>query len=317
MTAVRGRFAPSPTGLMHLGNARTALAAWLSARRDGGAFALRIEDLDRPRIVPGADAAILEDLRWLGLDWDEGPDVGGPFGPYRQSERADRYDAALERLASGGLLFPCTCSRAELRRVASAPQAGAEDGPPYPGHCRSRPLPDDWRELRVRHSLRFRVPAGEVCFADRLFGRCCQDVLAAVGDVVLRRADGLHAYQLAVVVDDAAMGITEVVRGADLLSSTPRQILLYRALGLDPPAFAHVPLVLGLDGERLAKRHGAVSIAEARAAGRRSEDVVGLLAHSLGLLDRSEPVTPAELVPHFQWSRLRREAWRLDLAHGW
>lgn len=309
---VRGRFAPSPTGLLHIGNARTALAAWLSIRSQGGTLVLRVEDLDPPRVLPGAEAAILDDLHWLGLTWDEGPGVGGPHPPYRQSERQERYQAALERLAAAGALFPCTCSRADLRRLASAPNDPSEEGPRYPGICRERPLTED--DLRVlpgrRPALRFRVPSGTVCFDDAVFGHQCQDVANAVGDFVLRRADGLFAYQLAVVVDDIAMEIDEVVRGADLLSSTPRQLLLYRALDAEPPRYGHVPLVLGSDGARLAKRHGSTAIGALRAQGRRPEEIIGLLGWSLGLLDRPEPVRAEDLIPSFDWAKIPKEPWR-------
>ncbi|HJW68790.1 MAG TPA: tRNA glutamyl-Q(34) synthetase GluQRS, partial [Candidatus Binatia bacterium] len=249
---------------MHLGSAAAALVAWLSARAAGGRFVLRVEDLDRPRIVPGAEARQLDDLRWLGLDWDEGPDRGGPAGPYRQSERADRYEAALETLGRQHLLYRCDCSRAEIARVASAPHPG-DDGPRYPGTCRD--LGTDARPWKRPPAIRLRVPPGEVVVEDTLQGIVRQDVAATVGDFVLRRGDGVFAYQLAVVVDDLAMGVTEVVRGADLLSSTPRQVLLSKLLGLTPPRYAHVPLVLDRAGERLAKRGGGVTLREQRAAG--------------------------------------------------
>jgi len=201
----RGRFAPSPTGDLHLGSARTALVAWLAARRDGGSFVLRIEDLDRPRVVPGAKERIIEDLRWLGLDWDE---------TYRQSDRLDLYDQALQRLNVRGLLFPCLCSRADVGRAASAPHAD-ESGPAYPGTCRDL-SPSGvvaWEYAGRKPSLRFRSPDRELCFDDAIHGRVC----GRADDFVVRRSDGLFAYQLAVVVDDIAMGIEGVVRGADHL----------------------------------------------------------------------------------------------------
>jgi glutamyl-tRNA synthetase len=292
----RGRFAPSPTGDLHLGSAATALIAWLSARAAGGRLVLRIEDLDGPRTVAGAAERQLDDLRWLGLDWDEGPDVGGPAAPYRQSERSGRYDAALARLHAAGLVYACDCSRADIARVASAPHPG-EEGPRYPGTCRDR-TGGPWKRPPA---LRLRVPADIVAVDDGLQGRVEQDVEGAVGDFVLRRGDGAYAYQLAVVVDDLAMGITEVVRGADLLGSAPRQALLARLLGADPPVFAHVPLVLAPDGTRLAKRARGVTLRDHRAAGARPGDVVAALAALLGL-ERASSL--AELVRTFDRSRL-------------
>jgi glutamyl-tRNA synthetase len=251
---VRGRYAPSPTGELHLGNVRTALVAWLATRAARGTFVMRVEDLDPPRLIPGAEARILEDLRWLGMDWDEGPDVGGPFGPYRQSDRYPAFREALGSLAAAGRVYGCTCSRSDLKRLASAPHAG-EEGPVYPGICRASAHafdPSVEPDPKGRSpALRFAVAPGEVCFDDHLAGRTCQAVDRQVGDFVVRRADGLYADQLAVVVDDGLMGINQVVRGADLLDSTPRQIQLFEALGYPVPAFAHVPLTLDADGNRL------------------------------------------------------------------
>jgi len=312
-TKVRGRYAPSPTGELHLGNVRTAIAAWLGTRAAGGTFVMRVEDLDPPRIIPGAEARILDDLRWLGLDWDEGPDVGGPHGPYRQSERLETFTAALRRLDAAGRLYGCTCSRADLKRLASAPHIG-EDGPVYPGLCRAAGIPlalEAGSSGRVP-ALRFAVAPGDVCFDDLIAGPGCQNVADDVGDFVVRRADGLFAYQLAVVVDDAAMGITQVVRGADLLGSTPRQLQLLDALGAPTPTYAHVPLVLNASGERLAKRDGATAIRTLREAGVTPQRIVGLLGWSLGLRPEPTPCTLAELVPGFAWERVAREPWRLE-----
>ncbi len=294
--SVRGRFAPSPTGDLHLGNARTALLAWVSARAQGGSFVLRMEDLDKPRERPGAAERILRSLRWLGLDWDEGPDVGGPFAPYVQSERYALYEAAVEKLLAEGKAFTCWCSRAEVA-AASAPHAG-EEGPRYPGTCRE---PDEERAAARRAqgripSVRFRVPDHPIAFDDGIHGPQCIDVREQVGDFVIRRADGVAAYQLAVVVDDAAMEITEVVRGDDLLSSTPRQILLFEALGLPVPKFLHLPLVVGPDGQRLAKRHGAPSLTELMERGEDPRAVAGLLAQLSGLAKPGERLHPRELV---------------------
>jgi glutamyl-tRNA synthetase len=305
--APRGRYAPSPTGHLHVGTARTALAAWLSVRSRGGTFVWRVEDLDPPRVVPGVAAAQREDLAWLGLDWDEGPDAGGPFAPYVQSERAAFYEAALGRLAAAGRLFPCRLSRRDLAAMASAPH-GAEEAP-YPAALRPRDLDPDWFD-RVEETrdaaLRFRIDAGPVSFADRVQGLITERVDLAVGDFVLRRRDGLWAYQLAVVVDDLAMEIDEVVRGADLLASTARQIQLIRALGGEPPAYAHVPLLLDAGGGKLSKRDDALTLGSLRAAGVRPAALTGYLAHSLGLLDRPEPCRPADLVAGFAWERIGR-----------
>jgi glutamyl-tRNA synthetase len=314
-TPIRGRYAPSPTGELHLGNVRTALVAWLGVRAAKGTFIMRVEDLDPPRIIPGAEARILEDLRWLGMDWDEGPDVGGPYAPYRQSERYDHFRDALARLQAAGRLYGCTCSRADLKRLASAPHVG-EEGPVYPGLCRSKALAMDLAtEGDGKHrqpALRFEVAPETVCFDDLLAGRTCQAVGEQVGDFVIRRADGLYAYQLAVVVDDGAMAIDQVVRGADLLDSTARQIQLQQALGLPQPAYAHVPLVLNAEGERLAKRDFATSIRQMREAGVRPETVIGVLGASLGLLTAPEPLPLRDLVPLFSWENLSREPWRVE-----
>ena len=303
----RGRYAPSPTGPLHLGNARTALASWLHARAAGGRYVMRIEDLDAPRVRPGMEARILDGLRWLGLDWDEGPDVGGPLGPYRQSELSGRYEGALQRLREAGLAYPCFCSRAEIAAAAQAPHGPAEEGPRYPGSCRDlSPAEVARRTAARRPAWRLRVPEGPIAFDDLVHGRQEFDVQGTTGDFVVMRADGIAAYQLAVAVDDAAMGITDVVRGDDLLASTARQLLLYRALGLPAPRFAHVPLVVGEDGERLAKRHGALSLGELRERGADPRAVAGLLASLCALAPEGARVEPRELVAGFDLARLPR-----------
>ena len=292
----RGRFAPSPTGDLHVGSAACALLAWLAARTARGTFVLRVEDLDTPRVRAGYEAQQLADLRWLGLDWDEGPDVGGPFGPYRQSQRKERYEEALSCLDRLGLTYPCDCSRADIGRIASAPHLG-EEGPLYPGTCRNAPA---HRVNKRPPSVRIRIPASAVIsFRDRLQGAVTEELASTSGDFVLRRADGIHAYQLAVVVDDLAMEISEVVRGADLLASTARQIWLAQALGGVVPCYAHVPLVVGVDGQRLAKRAHGVALRHYREAGIPAEVVVGALAHTLGLTagqTTAHPVKASDLV---------------------
>lgn len=296
----RGRFAPSPSGDLHLGSARTALVAWLAARRDGGSFVLRVEDIDRPRVLAGAEERILQDLRWLGLDWDE---------LYRQSERLDRYEQALNQIEQQGYLFPCFCTRADVAGAASAPHAGG--GAAYPGTCRNLTR----REVAAleaggrKPSLRFRAPDRELCFDDAIHSRVCHHS----DDFVVRRAGGLYAYQLAVVVDDIDMRIEEVVRGDDLLDSTPRQLLLYEALGAAPPGFAHVPLVVGPDGRRLAKRHGSITIRALRESGISAPNVIGQLAATLGLCGAGAELQPPELLPAFAFDRLPKEPAQISL----
>ena len=315
MTSPRGRYAPSPTGLIHVGNARTALAAWLSVRSRGGALVWRLEDLDPPRVVPGMAEAAIEDLSWLGLDWDEGPDVGGPHAPYIQSQRSQVYEEALDRLAAAGHLFPCRRSRKDLQAIASAPH-GLEGGAPYPAAFRPGILEPDWLgKLRCAGSpgaaIRFRVDDRPVQWIDQVYGVLSERVDQTVGDFVLKRRDGLYAYQLAVVVDDILMGITEVVRGADLLDSTARQIQLIEALGGRVPSYAHVPLVVNAQVEKLSKRDAGLTLRSLREGGVRPEVVIGTFGWSLGLIDRPEPCRAAELVPLFSWEKVRRETWVL------
>jgi len=276
----RGRLAPSPTGYLHLGHARTFWMAQERAQANGGTLVLRNDDIDSTRFNLKFVEAMIEDLRWFGFDWQEGPDCGGLFAPYHQSERFDLYRTALEKLRDGGFIYPCTCSRKDIRDAASAPNVEHEE-PIYPGTC--RPKSDGWRVTGdansvsfpspvTRHpsrfSWRFRVPDGEIIsFTDGNFGP--QQFVAGkdFGDFVVWRHDDVPAYQLACAVDDAAMQITEVVRGADLLLSTARQLLLYRALRLKPPEFFHCPLMQDESGQRLAKRHDALSLRTLRISG--------------------------------------------------
>ncbi|HXG47929.1 MAG TPA: tRNA glutamyl-Q(34) synthetase GluQRS [Methylomirabilota bacterium] len=285
----RGRLAPSPTGYLHLGHARTFWTAHERARAAGGTLVLRNEDLDPDRCRPEFVAAMIEDLRWFGCRWQEGPDCGGPFGPYEQSARRGVYLEAFQKLLAGGHLYPCTCSRRDVQRAAQAPHAGDEE-PVYPGTCRARPAADfpqpgleSQRDgaassrVRLASHWRFRVPDGEViAFVDGAQGPRQFVAGRDFGDFIVWRQDDVPSYQLAVVADDAAMRITEVVRGADLLVSTARQILLYRALGLTPPAFYHCELLTDENGVRLAKRHAALSLRTLRARGMNPESLRGV-----------------------------------------
>jgi glutamyl-tRNA synthetase len=276
---------------------------------------LRVEDLDRPRVRPGASVQMLADLRWLGLDWDEGPDVAGPLGPYTQSARQEIYDAALVRLRQKGLIYPCYCTRAELARIASAPHG--DEGTRYPGACRALTQ----RERREREAagrqpaLRFQAPLAPISFIDRIAGVVTESVAETVGDFVVRRSDGIVAYQLAVVVDDALMGITQIVRGADLLSSTARQLALYDALDFPRPReYAHVPLALNSTGERMAKRDAAAGLSGLRDSGMKPAEITAKLAASCGLWPSGEPASAAQMLVAFDPARLQRQASEIDLA---
>jgi len=309
----RGRFAPSPSGRMHLGNAWTALLAWLDIRKMNGTMVLRMEDLDPDRSRPEYAAGLIEDLRWLGLDWDEGPDAGGPFRPYCQSERTAFYQTVFDKLDRAGLVYPCFCSRAELRSAASAPHAG-ETEIPYNGRCGAldAAVATQIRQQGRRPSYRLRVDDARVEFVDAVYGAQSQELRQACGDFVIRRSDGVFAYQLAVVADDAAMQINRVLRGADLLASTPRQIYLWRLLGEQPPTFLHAPLLVGSDGGRLSKRHGSLSIAALRETGVSAEKIVGRLAAWAGLIDQPAAIRPQDLIARFDAARLPREPIRAD-----
>lgn len=294
-----GRFAPSPTGDLHIGNLRTALLAWLSARSGGGRFLVRMEDLDRVQASVEHERSQLHDLAALGLDWD-GEVV-------RQSERFHLYEAAIGRLADAGLVYPCYCTRREIREASAAPHDGPLPDGAYPGTCRELTAAErNERELAGRPpALRLRAEVGEVTVEDELLG----SITAVVDDVVLRRNDGVPAYNLAVVVDDAAQGVDQVVRGDDLASSTPRQAHLADLLDLSRPRYAHVPLVLAPTGQRLAKRDGAVTLAELAELGVTAVDLLQQLSQSLRLSLPGELVTAADLVDRFEPSLIPRTPW--------
>jgi glutamyl-tRNA synthetase len=265
----RGRFAPTPTGYLHLGHAKTFWMAQERARAKGGALILRNDDLDTARCKPEFVRAMVEDLRWFGFDWQEGPDIGGGFAPYNQSERFGAYRAALEKLRDRRLIYPCNCSRRDIQSAPRAPHATDDEEPIYPGTCRSKATLEG-----SKFSWRFRVPDGElVTFIDNHLGQ--QTFIAGThfGDFVVWRNDDVPAYQLACAVDDSEMQITEVVRGADLLLSTARQLLLYRALGLEAPEFFHCPLMLDENGQRLAKRSESLSLHSLRERGAIPEEL--------------------------------------------
>jgi glutamyl-tRNA synthetase len=265
----RGRIAPSPTGYLHLGHARTFWIAQERASAAGGALILRIDDLDGPRCRPEFTAAALEDLKWFGFRWQEGPDIGGPHGPYTQSERMPLYLDAFERLRASGFIYPCKCSRRDVLLALSAPHEGDEE-PIYPGTCRSASATHERRDI----NWRFRVPDGEtIAWTDGNRGPQQAVTGRDFGDFLVWRKDDFPSYQLACTVDDALMGITEVVRGADLITSTARQLLLYRALGWPAPAFFHCELMTDEKGERLAKRNDALSLRALREQGRAPEEL--------------------------------------------
>lgn len=301
-TPVVGRFAPSPSGRMHLGNVFSCLCAWLSARSQGGRIVLRIEDLDDRCKRPELAAQLIDDLAWLGLEWDE--------GPYYQHDRLDLYEAALRRLQDAGLTYPCFCTRAELH-AASAPHAS--DGMPiYRGACRNLSAEEVARRSTLRApATRLRVPTVDdlaedvIEFVDRTYGAQCEALATECGDFLVRRSDGVFAYQLAVVVDDAVMGVTEVVRGCDLLCSTPRQIYLQHLLGLPTPRYAHIPLLMSPDGRRLSKRDRDLDLGELRARFGTPEALLGWLAGQTGIAPDTIPRTAEQLAEHFSWDVIR------------
>ena len=300
MPVESGRFAPSPSGRMHLGNALSAMLAWLSAKHQGGEILLRIEDLDPARSKAEYAQGIMDDFRWLGLLWDR--------RATDQSRRGEAYAAALRQLEQMNLIYPCYCSRDQLH-AASAPHAS--DGRViYAGTCRNL-TPEQRAVMTKKPSLRIRLPDREIFFRDGLQGDVTMNLQREFGDIILRRADGVAAYQLAVVVDDGTEGVTEVVRGRDLLSSTPVQLFLYELLGLTPPRFYHVPMLLAPDGRRLSKRDRDLDFGYLRQHFS-PEEIIGLLGHLAGLLERWEPVSARELACDFSWSRVKQSDIILD-----
>lgn len=295
-TMIRGRFAPSPSGRMHLGNVWSCLLAWLSARSAGGGMVLRLEDLDPDRCKMEYCDQVMRDLEWLGLDWDG--------QPVYQSRRTEAYAEAFHTLERRGLVYPCYCTRAE-RLAASAPHR-SDGAAVYDGRCR-RLLPAEREALsRTRRpAWRVLVPEESITFRDLLQGEYSEDLFRDCGDFILRRSDGVYAYQLAVVVDDAAMGVTQVVRGSDLLDSTPRQLWLQEVLGLPHPSYGHVPLLLAPDGHRLAKRDRDLELGQLREM-YTAPQLVGRLAFAAGLIPEYAPVTPGELLPLFAWTKVPR-----------
>lgn len=301
---IKGRFAPSPTGRMHLGNIAAALVSWLSVKSRGGKWVLRIEDLDPQRSRMEYARQIEDDLIWLGLEWDEGGiDGKGDNGPYMQSRRDDRYSDVLKQLKSTGLTYPCFCSRGEILSTQAPHQSDGRIV--YQGTCRPPALGGMRQEEPTRRgATRLFVPDKEITFTDRHFGAQSVNLAHHCGDFILQRADGAWAYQLAVVVDDADMGITEVVRGSDLLLSSAQQIYLYNLLELTPPEFAHVPLVCNAEGRRLSKRDQSLSMEAMRSAGLTPQEIIGKAASLMGLLPKPEPVTAASLIDIFEWSKI-------------
>jgi len=277
---------------------------------------MRIEDIDSPRVKPWAIEQAVVDLRWLGLDWDEGPDVGGVHAPYLQTERTALYDTALSHLIQIGLAYPCTCTRSDIESAASAPHESADskqvlgtprwlDGPVYGGRCSAWQLGDPLPETGT-YCWRFRSPDRVIQVVDRVYGPIDANPQQMLGDFPLTRKNGHAAYQLAVVVDDHAMGVNEVVRGDDLIPSLFRQVPLIESLGYSLPQYVHVPLVVGSDGRRLAKRHGDTRLAMYRDWGVSPQRIVGWAAHSIGLVDTSQPINPADLIADFDWAKVRR-----------
>ena len=306
MRSCVGRFAPTPSGRMHLGNVFSALMAWASVHSQNGSLILRIEDLDIRAHNPQYTSLLLDDLQWLGLIWDK--------GPYYQSKRTELYQEALLDLKQQGLLYPCFCSRADLH-AAQAPHAS--DGTyVYAGTCRNLSQPE--RNELSAHKIpatRIHVPNKIYAFEDKVYGSTSQNLAELCGDFIVQRADGVFAYQLAVVVDDADMGITEVVRGSDLLSSTPRQLYLQDVLGLSHPTYAHLPLLVAPDGRRLSKRNHDLDLGVLRSQGKTPEEILGFLAYCVGLAEENEPLSAVQIANRFSWETLRAHRENVVVEH--
>ncbi len=294
---VIGRFAPSPSGRMHFGNIYTAVMSWLSVKARGGRWILRIEDLDPQRSKMEYARQIEDDLLWLGLEWDEGGIEGkGPHGPYLQSQRHDFYYSALEKLKATGLCYCCTCTRADI--LATQAPHESDGRVVYKGTCRPAIMPSPFHE-KENASVRIMVPDEEISFTDMIQGHQCVNLAHHCGDFILRRSDGAWAYQLAVVVDDALMGVTEIMRGKDLLLSAAQQIYLYRLLGYKAPAFAHLPLITNEMGVRLSKRDKSLSMEFLRQK-HRPEEILGMIAHRAGIIPIHEQISLFELLTSFK-----------------
>ena len=315
---MRGRFAPSPTGYIHLGNVWTAFLAWLQVRQQKGTLILRIEDIDEQRSKPEYTQALLEDLAWLGLDWDEGPGKGGPYGPYIQQERYSLYEKALQELQAKHLLYPCYCSRARLQAIG-APHEGEHRL--YDGHCYGMPE-EQRRQMDRKPSWRVHVPHVSVSFTDGSYGPFSDYLPRVCGDFVVRRADGLYAYQLAVAVDDGYMGITHVLRGRDLLSSTAQQIWLMEVLGYTPPSYTHVPMLIDASGNRLSKRQQGITVRSLRDRGVQADAILSALALAGGLVSERRLYHKGELLRlcNFQTMTTHdivlRDTWLDELIHA-
>lgn len=316
MSQVRVRFAPSPTGNLHVGGARTALFNWLFARRNGGKFILRIEDTDRERSRPEYEEGILRDLQWLGLNWDEGPSIGGPFGPYRQTERASLYRDHLKRLISTGAAYPCFCDQKALEAEREKAVAGGK-GYRYSGRCRhlSAQEVEEKKKAKLPFTMRLKIPENtSTTFKDLIRGDVRVDH-AELDDFILVRSGGEPTYNFVVAIDDASMRMTHVIRGEDHISNTPKQILLYQALGYEPPQFAHLPLILGDDRAPLSKRHGASSVSEFKRLGYLPDALVNYLALLGWSLDGKTDIIPrADLIKNFSMERVNKSPAMFDYA---